>query len=129
MEHLSYEGCLPKERTNMKEKQMRELDSWTAEHVMGWAFRMNYSGSGNEWHDSEGCERSSSPDSYTTDPAAAMQVLEKCSQGQAIKVWYSTVHKQWACADDGCFDTQYAATLPLAICLFAKKLFEKKGKT
>ena len=124
--------------------ELRELDAWIAEHVMGWrrvqsaeshrteeiVSRVEGDGlcSFNEpWQPQPGGVffqqwRYFIP---TTDPAAAMMVLEKCAKKQAVNVWYSTVHKQWAAADSGCFHTQYAETLPLAICMFAKKLYGK----
>lgn len=59
---------------------------------------------------------------YTTDSAAAMLVLEKCCQKHGlcgiVKVAYSAGFPQpWCC------ESEKADTLPIAICLFAKRLF------
>ncbi len=62
----------------------------------------------------------------STDPAAAMQVLEKCADKLDDPKKYnpgvSPITKsggQWWVGN------QHAETLPLAICLFAKQLFSK----
>ena len=98
----------------MSEKQLRELDAFIAEHVFGFDMAET---------SVDDIER------YTTDPAAAMLVLEKCCdklEGFEITVWRG---EKWHCGlRKGNTVHQKADTLPLAICLFAKELFAKEGK-
>lgn len=99
----------------MNEKEMRELDAWIAEHVMGLSMEEQF---GNPDNPIRG---TITPPNYTTNPAAAMLVLEKCltmADELEIRLCYDCEYKV--------FDWSKAAkaeTLPLAICLFAKKLF------
>lgn len=61
---------------------------------------------------------------YTTDPAAAMQVLEKCAEKVAI-LDFITLAKGpdgWLVAS--CLAQAEAETLPLTICKFARELFK-----
>ena len=99
----------------MSEKQPRELDAWIAEHV-------THEPTGFVW-----------PQEYTTDPAAAMRVLEECGvecykNNKHVSVrWYVG---GWSVAARDSYEREHAdaKTLPLAICLFAKELFAKEGK-
>jgi hypothetical protein len=147
----------------MTTTEQRVLDAWIAEHVMGWTwwrFRvLRKSGHGYDrwqqlipphetWHRNPkwgGIPQPQGEGRYlenrtdlsifkpTTDPAAAMMVLEKC-----LSVVGTTVHlerrtrQQGFKKDEFCiwFAGKYgeaikAETLPLAIVLFAKKLFSK----
>jgi hypothetical protein len=74
--------------------------------------------------------------SYTTDPAAAMEVLKKCAENQhVVTIEYAKNHLgnwQWMVAKLHCYSSGYsedfctcAETLELAICQFARKLFSK----
>ncbi len=109
----------------MTETEMRELDAWIAEHVIGWSYEVTGSDpteDGYCWFDENRKFPCELPH-YSTDPAAAMQVLEKCAERSAIMI----------IKDDGCVVAQIngkrltadGPTLPLAICQFARKLFEK----
>lgn len=111
----------------MSEQELRELDAWIAEHVMGCKPKFKRYASHSDWececplfsHGKEHLDHGVSD--YSTDPAAAMQVLEKCvadSEGYQIHIddGYSV---SWG--KDGC--SANGETLPLAIALFAKKLF------
>jgi len=63
---------------------------------------------------------------YTTDPAAAMAVLERCAEKEAKEfdgVQIDKLESGWIVST--CEVDAHAPTLPLAITLFAKKLFEK----
>lgn len=119
----------------MTTQELRELDAWIAEHVMGWKIT-KYHCCGEQVErlkpssgDLHANIRNYSP---TTDPSAAMDVLKKCSQ---MKFDVSINHfdaknlnlliglKEWSVLTIG-FEAQ-AETLELAICLFAKKLFTK----
>lgn len=113
----------------MTAQEMRELDAWIAEYVMG--FRKCPMPDETGWIDD-----SKSTNPYfpcfqpTTDPAAAMSVLERCLEKHGYGITID-VH------DDAGFslvgNSPYVATnpdvgdetLPLTICLFAKKLFSK----
>ena len=118
-------------------EQMRELDAWIAEHVMGWSRSPHvlqdgqigfyqFSHGGIEVRVASG-ERlfSFSP---TTDPAAAMLVLEKCYE----RVGLIDMSRVKVAPFNFCIGATYstgleaeAETLPLTICLFAKQLFSK----
>jgi hypothetical protein len=156
----------------MTNKELRELDAWIAEHVIGMLFYWKVAGwttdmSGFDWkmvlalppeggigkhwkgcagetrkatdcevaiakHDGD-FERHFSP--YTTDPAAAMMVLEKCVENSNMPVEIDRKRDSkighWR-LETGVMSKGLLAiaphehnTLPLAICLFAKKLFSK----
>ena len=135
----------------MNEKELRELDAWIAEHLFDFAwcpsvgFRKEKT---SYWlFEPKEVERykpevikHNLPLSdaynhvaerrvpyYTTDPAAAMMVLEKCAQEDSEIRIFQLPDKSFRIGSmdrKGMFLT-FAQTLPLAICLFAKKLFTK----
>lgn len=130
----------------MKDTDTRELDAWIAEHVMGFEERPCYHGSarieGMTFYVANGRSVTGEASKgnhqfpkYTTDPAAAMEVLKKCGEhlaatdsaielGQNLNkdgLIYWWVNHDRASASFLC----EAETLELAICLFAKKLFTK----
>lgn len=119
----------------MNDTELRELDAWIAEHVMGWTIFKTT----DDWH------KAGSPTSrtiqvldqtphfdipkYTTDPAAAMMVLEKCGSENTIAIYFGT-DGVWHVEHENIYEDRVdfqakAETLPLAICLFAKQLFSK----
>lgn len=119
-------------------EELRELDAWIALNLFGWRreVRERYAGVntvegfGLNMHLPLGhFEREFVPAGqwpkvrYSTDPAAAMQVLEICAEIklETIKIWMTSSF-EWcvSCGLHAC-----ANTLPLAICLLAKKLFRK----
>jgi len=115
-------------------QELRELDDWIAINVMGLKFN------GHHWvlkSDENLCAKLGGhcPE-YTTDPAAAMAVLEKCAATNAagktitIVIFSELEHGRFGVGCEAAYekdeiDPQFATTLPLAICLFARKLFEK----
>lgn len=121
----------------MKNEELRELDAWIAEHVMG--FTLN-SGHPPHWYSSDSDRvyfvRLAEDDDAaiywqpTTDPAAAMEVLKKCYDKcgmidtfrTQIKPYRFGVTGKWLPAAN--YECE-AEALELAICLFAKKLFTK----
>ena len=117
----------------MNEKELRELDSWIAESIMGckkvWILRDLKDFTFIESKDSGvllllPSSKNILPFKPTTDPAAAMMVLEKCCEQE--KGTSIAIHKrgEWAvCSVGRTPNMSHAKTLPLAICLFAKKLF------
>lgn len=133
----------------MKEQELRELDAWIAEHVMGvnlkeasWycprcresvePIKVTHG----ERHDirAGGCGEFVHCDfpAYTTDPASAMEVLKKCierdkTNDSSYQLNFSYRDKPHPfgyeiCCGDFCED---ADTLEQTICLFAKNLFSK----
>lgn len=153
----------------MKTTELRELDAWIAENVMGWAwfrFRMkkintaSNAGKGydrwqqlippnEKWHLQPKYDAIKQPQGmgryledetdyssikFTTDPAAAMEVLKKCIEiygaatiyGGATEPKVFTVHVANPKASKAAYVE--SETLELAICLFAKKLFGKDAK-
>ena len=122
----------------MTESQLRELDAWLAEHVMGFVrCEMGWQ----EWcaagKDKKGrkqerllftkCFEAWSP---TTKPADALSVLEKCIVKYDARIAASKHPKLevvvWC---EGLGVEVTAPTLALAICLFAQQVFETKPTT
>ena len=124
----------------MTDKELRELDAWIAEHVMGWITEchedrvlffppdLDTEKKRRKWSYGISINR------YTTDPAAAMMVLEKCIMYLSDKFGSVDLDHHGKFEIAAMMRGEYAAdtendvdaeTLPLAICLFAKKLFSK----
>lgn len=138
----------------MTTDEMRELDAWIAEHVMRRKCNSCVDGlykklgdaqyaEMREWFISQGSKKIQWPKRepdikcdhakrYSTDPAAAMEVLEKCTDRldcEDIKIGFCTgiwrlqsVYRENPGANGRIIVR--AETLPLAICLFAKELFK-----
>ena len=145
----------------MTTQELRELDAWIAEHVMGFkwghfGFIKNglpdferepiyllppsrfdvHSGNANPFpRDRVDDWKTRGSDSlipkYTTDPAAAMSVLEKCAEKSdgAVEV-VKAIKGKWGLCDGSTTKRgfQWADTLPIAICLFARELFKEGTK-
>lgn len=125
----------------MTPKELRELDAWIAEHVIGFEFPCLFEPTGANGEICCKCNHHISFDRHhfphpTTDPAAAMQVLEKCANSNAVgvqgnvEIYQEPEGGKWAVCfnaayQDKCVEPVFGNTLPLAICLFAKKLFAK----
>jgi hypothetical protein len=62
---------------------------------------------------------------YTTDRAAAMEVLERCAQKTGTVVWFDAQKGEWVVYNATIGMQVAAKTLPLAICKFAQLLFSK----
>lgn len=113
----------------------KELAALNAEmhKLCGW----HYDASRHAWH--RNGYWTAEPDTYTTDPAAAMQVLEKLAQKRneaydpycpdatlVIHAPHKDWKNKWIVASDPTHRIiAEADTLPLALCLFAKALFSK----
>lgn len=151
------EGCRPEkekeQEDEMTEKELRELDAWIAEHVMGLAQEYAVMKCG-RFYRPKSCGytdsiaeagRYSKADAlreivrgepmkiipfptprYTTNPAAAMMVLEKCAQ-KYTNLEIEFIDGTWTVGRwRGSNTTEATAeTLPLAICLFARELYSK----
>jgi hypothetical protein len=111
----------------MSANDMRELDAWIAEKVMEfkikngrcWVTRPVLKSLTKVAH----VEVDFEIEHYTTDPAAAMEVWKKCAEKQTtISIQKSKSGWRVVSMDSHSFGCE---TLELAICLFAKKLFEK----
>ncbi len=137
----------------MTETEMRELDAWIAEHVFGKKVHKGENlvfGSAGIGRDdfiySTGkhptvrmwCEEMSFSWSPTSESSAAMQVLEKCATKldcEDMRIGFCTGNWsiQSVYREDPGADGRIKVwalppakqTLPIAICLFARKLFEK----
>ena len=116
----------------MTTQEMRELDAWISVNLFQsreivWIECWAEQGSPNEPFANPGCER---VPHYTTDQAAAMQVLEECLPAIPLTVEIGVVHfgttpQYFINRIDGeACDRILADTLPLAIALFAKELFK-----
>jgi hypothetical protein len=112
----------------MNEKEMRELDCWLAINVMGNSIHNAASAKGEQWYWSavNNCVMDSYAHSFkpTDDPAAAMQVLEKCCNKTTLAINHGTTG-WWVSDCDKKSRFAVAETLPLAICLLARKVFAK----
>lgn len=111
----------------MTANEMRELDAWIAENVMGREVDLTNEHLINRYKD--GGKSVERLPQYTLDPAAAMMVLEKClEKTEADDLSYiGKVGDEFIVGHEPLKNETIADTLLLAICLFAKKLFEKKG--
>lgn len=130
----------------MNEKELRELDAWIAEHVMGHKMtvfddRPAVCVGVSACFKGEPLDVCKDVPSYSTDRAAAMQVLERCAENGILngefKLPVSIFRRgdlKWVVSQNfedeeleserNCIVVE-ADTLPLAICLFAKELFGK----
>jgi hypothetical protein len=124
----------------MTDKELRELDVEIAIKVFGYKWALFSDGisqlephtskwierHGGKWVDSPSGELDTvGAPHYTTDPAAAMAVLEKCAEKCCLTmemIYYDGPH--WRIYVEDIDGAAYAPTLPLAIALFAKKLYE-----
>jgi hypothetical protein len=109
-------------------KELKELDAWIAENLFTWTNCRDGYGDEVRYGGTESEQAVNLPfPHYTTDPVAAMSVLKKCLN----RTNYFTVgcddgfFKIEASYIDGGIVVTQAETIPLAICLFAKKLFAK----
>jgi len=114
----------------MTNTELRELDAWIAERVMGWSFQTFPSGpcpDVKHWYSVSPCPNDAGSSFYvglcpyyTTDPAASMLVLERCIERGRIG---SEIAKNgfiiWKDELECYKYVTEAPTLPLAVCLFA----------
>ena len=116
----------------MTATELRQLDAWIAENVMGNQQRKIRVTDGRKLVRYEFLKVGTNEicPEYTTDPAAAMEVLKKCCEAMAVNVEiWKAGNGEWVCRmvsgrnSRNCVGT--ANTIELAICLFAKKLFTK----
>ena len=98
------------------EKELRELDLFCAEKVMGWTAMPGY--------------RNVKAEAFhpTTNDADAMAVFRKCGEKYYGSIAIHFENGEWSVGQAYEGPNAIKAkgpTLPLAICLFAKRLFEK----
>ena len=110
--------------------ELRELDNWIAENVMGWKILPS-----DNWR-GDGSEPTNYPCEWrpTQDPAAAFEVLKKCG-----KKWVGSVRikcleskefytvQVYKTDSKTAWITGNAETLELAIAKFSLALFSKSG--
>lgn len=117
----------------MTKEEMRELDVFIAQKVFGKEVDFV-----NQWiinRFKDGGRSVENLPQYTLDKAAAMQVLERCvkecwrkNHSDVVILGDKSFTVAWR-LDDYDYTTEHdstAETLPLAICLFAKKLFSQQ---
>ena len=123
----------------MNNQELRKLDAWIAERVMGYqcGFWAEFAASGPPatngriWMTlDKPVDAHGIPFCPTTDPAAALAVLEKCfkhNEDTTVEIYVGAgegpEYKRYWCVGDGRVYGM-SETLPLAICLFAKELFK-----
>jgi len=116
----------------MSDTELRELDAFIAEHVMEATWcgpNLLLAGELIFKKDRNALITIGYPNGRftpTTDPAAAMEVLERCvSESPQHKIEILKAGDEWLLQyKDGCvYETAQDATLPLAICEIARKLF------
>jgi hypothetical protein len=113
------------------EKELRELDSYIAEHVFGCKPHAVKIMDGRKHVRTEyhcRCETPhfkgwNQPYKFTTDPAAAMMVLERCCEKQKLSIGKCAGNWVVESTHHSIFDFEWDKSLPLAICLLAKQLF------
>lgn len=112
----------------MTPKQLRELDAWIGLNVMGWTkgdvapSKWFPDGWKDTWIHPRG--GAATLPQFTTNPAAALAVLEKCARRPPSTVITPKSDGSWiihASGIDTCLSK--GETLPLAICLFARQIF------
>lgn len=136
----------------MNSEQMRELDEWLAEYVFGWHRQRFDNGSTrfntlvpekfradkyrkHGWLD--GNPHIQRFPRYTTDPAAALEVLKKCAETfrDVICIYQCLQSDSWDISatvfggedeEDSREINVSAPTLELAIALFAKQIYSRK---
>ena len=112
----------------MNEKELRELDGWIAEHVMGWRLTNYETGRAAKWdiksQNNDGYTWNGADEAWTwkptSDPDAAMHVLKRCYQ-QDRNSCLGSLHNFLMRKEH---DTSLTE---LQICLFAKQLFSEKA--
>lgn len=126
----------------MNDKEMRELDAWIAEHVMGQQCKTCVNGMHRKYGPEKYAEMRAwflergsfkkhwpleEPDilcdhfkKYSTDNAAAMELINRCLDETDLRI-HKTENGYGIIAQRDVFES----TLPLAIALFAKQLFSK----
>lgn len=112
----------------MTEKEMRELDAWIAENVFGETVESGAVYSKDFTKDEMGfCLTGIAypVPNYTTDPAAAMTVLEKCAEKDPT-ISIQKCQNGWRAFSINAHALD-CDTLPLAIAKLARKLFENKS--
>ena len=112
----------------MTTDEMRELDAWIAENVMGETLGKKPPVDDVVYEDSERKFVKGLLKRYTTDPASAMEVLKKCVEKFPVEIYIGNFDKgRCRIKTDYDFDMTggQADTLELAISLFAKNLFTK----
>jgi len=118
----------------MTTTELRELDALISEKLMGATLALDPgfgTGDGDERHTVRFSKEQgwiACPE-YTTDPALAMMVLEKCLRKRGQEISIETTHLGEPVTGGEfhvatAYDFATAETLPLAICLFAKELFK-----
>jgi hypothetical protein len=118
----------------MSEQELRSLDAWIAEHVMGFVKEPYPDETG--WKDKAG--KYLNRFNPTIDPTAAIEVLKKCCDRKTVAVvqakdggWQICLLMLVGMTGAMGWPTQAieteADTLELAICLFAKQLFATDG--
>jgi hypothetical protein len=135
----------------MNETELRELDGWIAEHVLGWKWFRYLKERSPEYSErrtlmdkpnryvrkAKGAEPLAADAFYnipksSTDPSAALMVLKRCAKETVFPILTGVKADGWYCelgvgvltgGPTDIDDWKGQKTLELAICLFAKKLF------
>lgn len=120
----------------MSDEELRELDAWIADRIMGLVEKpVGECTVANEdfcVHDRvliyQGEKKCLSSFQPSTDPAAALLVLEKCITEAPMEIQIDRKRSKDGpfrieCGVGATLKLAIADTLPLAICLFAKQLF------
>lgn len=109
------------------EQELRELDRWISINIFGNLYDHPEDNSFVSFDTKTGTTLDTmwygKLPHYTTDPAAAMIVLERCVKESPPTIFYH--EETWSLESPIAFSN--GSTLPLSICLFAKKLFGEKS--
>lgn len=108
----------------MTDKESRGLDVWIAVNVFGWTDDIKGSG---HYYMLDGAKSKTMDYHFwqpTSDRAQAMEVLEKCGD-ETVPTLAKMSSGKWHIFSKFKKISVTAETLPLAICIFAKKLFSK----
>lgn len=107
----------------MNEKELRELDAWIAENIFN--IPRDLISINGPIPSKAGNYMVREIDHYSTDPAAAMEVLKKCYEIADVTTGYHAGYKRYF-AKSGRKLIE-SKTIELAICLLAQELFKKEA--
>jgi hypothetical protein len=121
-----------KKSSGRGEDELKELNKFIAEHVMGYLNEEDYLERFWQWEDSTEQVQHLVYEP-TNDSSAAMEVLKRCSENQAPPFLIGVKYDGWYCVQsfgDSLSSAVKAASFPtleLAICNAAKQLFSKQS--
>lgn len=126
----------------MTPAELRELDAWIFENIIGGALSLcsrycptcrqcvvPHETTSDGRHSLCGALLHCDFPHYTTDGAAALEVLAKCLEKTSVQIIECAGYIVTDVVLDGWTNSADADTIPLAICLFSKRLFNYEHRS